>query len=244
MQIKMMKKLSLFVLFLAVIATACNNGTSTKSADAAYDYQKAKVKEVLQASSYTYLRVEKNGDDLWIAVDKQEFQPGETVYFEGGLEMNDFKSSELDRTFKTIYFVQDISTQPIRHDQPGGTKMDMNYDEPQHPVITKVDVNVDQAEGIIPIGDLYAKKADYSGKTVKVKGQVTKVNSGIMGRNWVHIQDGTSSGDDFDLTVTTNDQPAVGDVVIYSGVIGVDKDFGAGYTYDLILENAQPVKDE
>jgi len=98
---------------------------------------------------------------------------------------------------------------------------------------------VTKSQGGITIGELFANKKDYDGKTVRIRGKVVKVNSNIMGRNWVHLQDGTSAGDKFDLTVTTNESVNVGDVVTFEGVIALDKDFTAGYVYDVIMENAQ-----
>jgi hypothetical protein len=58
----------------------------------------------------------------------------------------------------------------------------------------------------------------------------------IMNRNWIHIQDGT--GDKLDLTVTTTENIALGSVVTLKGTIALDKDFGAGYRYDIIMEGA------
>jgi len=75
---------------------------------------------------------------------------------------------------------------------------------------------------------------------VVVRGQVVKANNAIMGRNWFHLQDGSGKADDGtnDLTITTEDVVTVGDIVTVSGTLTVDKDFGAGYAYDAIIENA------
>jgi len=78
-----------------------------------------------------------------------------------------------------------------------------------------------------------------SGKSIKVRGRVVKFNGGILGRNWIHIQDGTGSpkeGTD-DLTVTSDAAATVGSVVTFAGTIAVDKDFGAGYAYPVMLES-------
>lgn len=114
--------------------------------------------------------------------------------------------------------------------------------KPEKPVINKQDIKIDQPQGGTSIATLFAKKAEFAGKLITVRGQVTKVNAEIMGKNWVHIQDGTADGDHFDLTVTTGDVPNVGDVVTYSGTIALDKDFGYGYFYDVLLENAEVIK--
>ena len=233
----MMKKTKQLVLLLTIViaAISCQNNQAPNTNDVNEPgNHKAKVKEVVHTTSYSYLRLNENGDDLWIAVSKQDIQVGEIVYYLEGLKMEGFKSEELDRTFESVYFVQDISDQPI----PDAQQMVNGITEPQKPTLNKIDIAVDIPEGGISIGELYSNKAKYNGKSVTVRGQVTKVNEGIMGRNWIHIQDGTGGETNFDLTVTSDDIPNVGDIVNYWGVVAVDKDFGAGYYYELIVEEA------
>jgi len=108
------------------------------------------------------------------------------------------------------------------------------------PKIEKVDVNKFAAvAGGVTIADLYAKKTSFSGKTIKVKGQVTKFSPEIMNKNWVHLQDGTENGGKFDLTVTTDATVKVGDIVCFEGKITLDKDIGQGYFYDILMEDAK-----
>jgi hypothetical protein len=204
--------------------------------------------EVIQTSNYTYLRVEKNKQEQWIAVGKMEAKAGDVVYFEQGMEMTNFKSPELGRTFESVLFVNEISDKPLGGDimpkgmEGGSNSPEVHGTQPEKPVIEKVDVKVDLPAGGTAIGILYAKKADFTGKMVTVRGKVTKINAGIMGRNWIHIQDGTADGDKFDLTVTTQDEPKVGDIVTYTGTFTVNKDFGYGYSYEILVEDAQVVK--
>ena len=63
-----------------------------------------------------------------------------------------------------------------------------------------------------------------------------------MGKNWIHIQDGSGDSNNFDLTITTQDQAKVGDVVTFEGTIGTKKDFGYGYLYEVIMEDAKLLK--
>jgi hypothetical protein len=93
------------------------------------------------------------------------------------------------------------------------------------------------------IAEVYAKKADLAGKPVKVRGKVVKVSSGIMGKNWLHIQDGSGQAGGNDLTVTTMATADPGDTVVVSGKLTVAKDFGYGYKYDVIVEDAQVTKE-
>lgn len=83
-------------------------------------------------------------------------------------------------------------------------------------------------------------KAGLGGKTVSTQGKVVKVNNGIMGRNFVHVQDGTGDAakGTNNLIVTSKQTAAVGDQVSVSGVVVLNRDFGAGYTYPLLIEDA------
>jgi hypothetical protein len=77
-------------------------------------------------------------------------------------------------------------------------------------------------------------------KAVEVHGKVVKYNPDIMGKNWVHLRDGTGKADDGsnDILVTTMATTKVGDVVTASGTVRTDKDFGAGYAYKVLIEEA------
>ena len=79
---------------------------------------------------------------------------------------------------------------------------------------------------------------------MKVKGHVVKFTEAVMEKNWVHIQDGTKAGGDFDLTITTTNIVAVGDIAVFEGVVTLDKDFGYGYAYDVLLEEAVVLETE
>ncbi len=96
---------------------------------------------------------------------------------------------------------------------------------------------VEPAEGAIQIAELMNNRSQYEGKTVKVTGKCVKVNAEIMGRNWIHLQDG--SGENFDLTLTTDEAVEVGSIVTMEGTVALNKDFGAGYRYEVIMEDAK-----
>ncbi|MCF8412080.1 MAG: hypothetical protein K9G44_01595 [Melioribacteraceae bacterium] len=190
-----------------------------------------KVDEVIQSSSYTYVRGTDNGKETWLAITKQNVVEGETYYFTNSMEMNNFESKELGKTFESILFVdrlverigQTAQTPTSMHGKPDGGAMS--------------DIKIEKAEGGVTIAELFSNKTKYENKDVTVKGKVVKYNAGIMDRNWVHIQDGTKSGQSFDLTITTEAEVKVGDIVTFSGNVTLDKDFGYGYKYDLLLEN-------
>lgn len=108
--------------------------------------------------------------------------------------------------------------------------------------LEKANVSVVPCEGCLKIADLLAGKKDFAGKTVKIKGSVTKFNAEIMGKNWVHLQDGTESEGVYDLTVTTDKVVSVGDIVTFEGKIILDKDFGYGYFYSILMEDGKIVQ--
>jgi hypothetical protein len=224
-----------FLLFLVMAIFSCQNNKVVNTSDVdKTGNRKATIEEVLHTTTYSYLKLDEDGNELWIAVMKQDFKVGEVIYYLQGMKMDEFKSEELDRTFETVYFVQDISYEPITDTQ----QMVMGHTEPRKPHLKKIDLEIELPEGAVSIGQLYSEKNKYNGKSVTVKGQVTKVNTGIMGRNWIHIQDGTGGETNFDLTITSDDIPEVDEIVTYWGVVAVDKDFGAGYTYEIIVEEA------
>jgi len=103
-------------------------------------------------------------------------------------------------------------------------------------------IKVDKAKGAdaYTVSETYEMAGTLDKKTVSVRGKVVKVSKGIMGKNWVHLQDG--SGDSGkgtnNLVITTQDVPKVGDVVTAKGILYKDKDFGAGYLYKVIVEEA------
>lgn len=240
---------SLFIILAILIGfTGCvkKNKVPTAQQSANPAMHEVKVQEVVQTSNYTYLKVTDNGAENWIAVTRQEAAAGEVYYYDQALEMKNFKSKELDRTFETIYFVQGISKEPISAAPAQGMGgMGGNMPEGHSGKAAdsqKEGISVAPAEGSVSISQLYAARNDYSGKKIKMRGQVVKVNDEVMGKNWIHIQDGTKDGENFDLTITTLDKVTVGEVVTFEGTITLKKDFGYGYFYELIMEEATLVK--
>lgn len=194
-----------------------------------------KILEVIQASSYTYLKVKEDGNEYWIATIKEDAREGDKYSYGEGLEMVNFRSEELDRTFPVILFVnEDGGFGQEETPEPAGMGAPVSMGKPR--VDQAVNTVIAQSEGGISIGELYKNRDAYSGKKIRVKGKVVKINPEVMDRNWVHIQDGTSDGDYFDLTVTTLETVVVDDIVEFEGTIVLNKDFGAGYVYEVIME--------
>jgi len=88
------------------------------------------------------------------------------------------------------------------------------------------------------VAELYAGKKDLNGRKIVIRGRVVKFTPNIMGKHWVHIQDGTGTAESYDLTVTTKDRVKVGDTVVVTGTLTADKNLGSGYFYPVLIEEA------
>jgi len=231
-----------FILISAIVSLflfSCQGNSGNAKSEADVGNQKVTVLDAVQTSAYTYLYVNDNYAEYWIAVRSMEAREGEEYYIAGILEMDNFYSKELDRNFEKIWFVSEISKKPISlhngEGQMGGAQM---HQDEKATSDTKKEISLPSLEGSIKIAGLYASREKYSNQDVKLVGEVTRFNSGIMNRNWVHIQDGSDHNGNYDLTATTSDFVNVGDQVIVEGRLTLDKDFGSGYFYSLIVENA------
>jgi len=194
------------------------------------------VREQIPVSPYVYLRVETADGELWAAVAEAPFTVGSPVTIYNALPMEQFASATLQRTFDRIYFG---ALEPVVSAAHGGSG-----------AMAGAPLSPDAAVGIIEpasgenartISALWLSMDRLAGTTVAVRGVVVKYNGGVMGKNWIHLQDG--SGDPtigtHDLTVTSLDAAAVGDTITVTGVVRTKVDVGAGYTYPLLLEDAK-----
>jgi starvation-inducible outer membrane lipoprotein len=194
------------------------------------------VQEAIEAGAYTYLKVSGNKGEQWLAVPKMKAKPGDIFYYsEQGLPMRDFKSKELDKTFELVWFLNRVYDNP---DDIKKATMPKSHSQGSNLVVKKEELNVEQVEGGITIAELLSNKKKYEGQKVKIRGKVVKFNANIMKTNWIHIQDGTEHDGKYDLVVTSNAKFKVGDVVTISGKVTLDKDFGHGYFYEVIIEDA------
>ena len=98
---------------------------------------------------------------------------------------------------------------------------------------------IQKPDGGTTVAEIVTGRAGLSGKEVAVSGKVVKYNSGVMNKNWLHIRDGSGSAGSNDLTITTDATAKVGDTVLVKGKVATDRDFGAGYKYGVIIEDAQ-----
>lgn len=184
------------------------------------------VQEILNTDKYTYLRVTEEKEEKWIAITRRDIKKGGTYFYRGGLLKQHFQSNEFNRVFETLYLVGDF----------WGGEEGAATASPATATAESPTGVISPAAGAVSIANLVANLQRYQGKKVAVTGKCVKINPMIMGRNWLHIQDGT--GKDLELTVTTNEMVPIGSVVTLEGTFALNKDFGAGYRYDYILEGA------
>ena len=229
-------RISILLMVAFLTLTSCGDEQSSNTATAQSNVHEVVVKEVLHTTNYTYLFVTENNTENWLAVPRMDdAKAGETYYHDGGMLMKGFASKELNRTFEEVYFlggVRETLEKPVvnmNNVHAHGT----NKDE-----TTQKEIKVENVEGAITIAELIENKDKYSGKKVTIRGEVTKFNEAIMNKNWIHLQDGSNFNGEFDLTVTSDVKANVGDVITIEGTVSLDKDFGYGYSYKILVEDA------
>ena len=202
----------------------------------AADELSGKVVETMDSAGYTYALIAKGDKKTWVAVPQTKITKGQTITFRPGFEMTNFKSKTLNRTFDSIIFSAGVAAGPSSEDSAAGDKSMGSL------VLPAEKIKVDKASGpnAYTISEIYKNATKLDKKEVSVRGKVVKVSTGIMNMTWLHLQDG--SGDPkkggYDLVITTQNTPAVGDIVTATGTIAKDKDFGSNYKYKVIMEKA------
>lgn len=254
------------VLILPLFLVACGDAKATAGGDAARPASApaaapadpatagnpsvtGTVLETMDAGAYTYVRLKTKEGEIWAAVNQTALKPGAEISIENAMWMENFESKTLNRKFETILFGT--------LGGPGGAADAAAVLPPGHPATAPGapasadtamlgDVKVDKATGKDgrTVAEIWADRAKLNGVEVVVRAKVVKFNAQIMGRNWIHLRDGSGSAEkgDNDLTVTTTDVVAKGDVVSVRGKVAVDRDFTAGYAYPVLIEEARVIK--
>ena len=201
-----------------------------------------KIIQTMDSGGYTYLLIDSKGERIWAAISSSPVSMGQMVTVKPGSTMFNFTSKGLNRTFDRIIFSEGIE------DKGGAAnvvkaKTTAGSSGAAVP-FSKLSVEKATGPAAYRIAALYAN-AKLNGKKVRVRGKVVKVSTGIMDRNWIHIQDGTGSPQkkNHNLVVTSKDLPDVGDIVTITGTLIRNKDFGSGYKYDVIVEKGTIVKE-
>ncbi len=243
---------------------------------------KGKVLETMDVGGYTYVEIDDDKGPAWVAIPQTKIEKGQDVSVTHGMEMRNFESKTLGRTFDSIIFTGGLGDKKAPAAQGSGAQADPHANVPNAPPISggaaggsfsealqaegaaggpstagqgqatggskaamvpSSEVKVEKAEGenAYTVGELFEKKLELNNKKVLVRGKVVKVSPMIMGKNWLHIQDGTgdAANKTHDLVVTTLAEAEKDSVVVVEGTLYADRDFGAGYKYNVIVEEAE-----
>jgi len=224
-----------------------------------------KVVETQDVSPYTYVRLDNGaGTEIWAAVPQARLEIGEDIALQGGVEMTNFSSKTLNRTFASIIFASgfvrgsESMTLQAAGVTDGGVPDAAQSGVSPHGMaaqssggssraivsFTGVKVEKSTAQNGYTVAEIFDKAVSLNNRKVTVKGQVVKISSNIMGKNWFHIQDGTGdpAKNTHDLVVTSSAMVEKGAIVSLEGVLAADKDFGFGYKYDVLIEDAVVVR--
>jgi len=208
------------------------------------------VEETLNAGAYTYLRLKTANGEVWAAVPKATVKNGASVTILNPAEMVNFESKTLNRKWERILFgtlAPDAAPAPADADSAARDQatrqMASEHSKAASGPSDVGDVKVSKAPGSDgkTVAEVFAERAALKDKNVSVHATVVKFLPGIMGKNWIHLRDGSGTHDkkDDDLTVTTMETAKPGDVVTVRGPVHLDRDFGAGYSYTVIVEDAK-----
>lgn len=216
------------------------------------------VTETFDGGGYTYMKLDTSSGEKWAAIGQASVKVGDTVNLKPGPVMRDFHSRTFDRTFPEIIFSSGLvggdaagggmpssfgaALQGEGAGMPPGVGMDQVSGGSTQAVTPLQEISIEKAEGEngYTVEEVFSQAADLAGKKVKIRGKAVKFSPNIMGKNWIHIQDGTGNpmSNSHDLVVTTSDMAETNSVIVIEGVLAKDKDFGAGYMYNVIVEEA------
>lgn len=232
-------------LALALLLSACGGAdeaaqqTSRPVQLSSPSSHEGEVVTTMDSGGYTYVEVKTEEGTIWAAGPPTKIEAGQHVVIQSSMLMQNFESESLDRTFEEIYFVDGFDR------SSGGEAARDTTLPPGHPVVGsggdryEPKIDIAKADGGYTIAEIWERQEELRGKELVVRGQVTKFLPDIMKRNWLHIADGSGMGATSDLTITTDQTVKIGDVVLVRGTLSRNKDFGAGYRYDVILEDAR-----
>jgi len=232
----------------ALTAVSCSKAKEAKPAEAAQPDAKAPLEgtvlEAIPASPYTYFRLKTATGEVWAAVPAADIKVGSTIKVLVQLKMDNFESPSLHRKFDAVYMGTLPGSGPAGPSAgtpPAGMPATAMPAAPAGPVVPDEKVAKATGPNARTIAELYAGSKDLAGKAAVIQGKVVKYNEGILGKNWVHLRDGSGSAPskDNDVTVTTLDKVKVGDIITVKGTVRLDKDLGMGYKYPVLLEDAK-----
>jgi hypothetical protein len=223
-------KTLLVALALALVAHA--SPACAQTASPAVPPLRGEVLEVLDGGAFTYLRLKTADGETWAAVKRSAVATGARVTLDDPLPMQNFESKALQRKFDVLVFGTLVDVEGGAVSTVPGTPAQRIPDV----------VTVPRADGpdARTVAEVYAGRLALKDRPVAIRARVAKVTVGVMNRNWIHLQDGSGSAADGsdDLVATSAEEPTVGEVVVARGVVRADVNFGSGYAYRVLVEDA------
>jgi len=251
-------------LFLLFTVYTCFNPASAGAFAKNSQTSSGTVIETMNSSGYTYMLIESNGEKTWIAIPETKIEKGAKVTCESGMVMKNFNSKTLNRTFDSIIFSSGIvgekdmqaHAQATNDSFSAAVKTEQSTTGRTAPPTMAIGASGGSLGAITPFKEITVAKTDapngytveelfsqakkLNGQKIALRGIVTKVSANIMGRNWIHLQDGTGDPmhNTHDIVATSSDLPKVNSEITIEGVVAAEKDFGSGYKYAVIIEEA------
>ncbi len=244
----MKNKVIAIIFAVTLVVSACTGNSKNEENKTASNVSSNHIKTVgvkvlkeKEVPNYSYMFVSDKGNNYWIAASKMQVKVGDSVYYNGAIQMNNFKSATLDTTFETIFFVNKCSTSKadLANEAFSGVISSFHKSAEKDKVVK---VNLKKNKGELTIADLFKDKDKYNGKVVTIRGVVVKYLPEIMNKNWIHLQDGTEYSGNNEIVITTLDKTEKGKTVTFKGKLSTNVDFGYGYKYNVIIQNAHLVK--
>ncbi len=201
------------------------------------------VLETMNSGGYSYVLVETEQDRRWLAVPQTVVQVGDTIQASQGMPMPDFESKSLNRSFDIVYFLgglENLSAPAVPENRSTGALPSGHPSIDGSSEIPPADIDVAELKSGQNIAYVHANKSTLAGQQISLRGEVVKYNANILGWNFIHIQDGSGDVADGsnDLTVTSKAATVVGETLVVTGTIILNKDFGYGYTFPVMMEGA------
>ena len=235
--------LSFFLLATLAIPAAAND---IKSEAAESGLISGTVIATHTAGRYTYIQLTQDPDqkEVWLAA-AIDAAVGDRIEYQGGVPMTAFHSETLNRTFDNILFVSAIRKVTGEAQQANKDTVSVPNDD-FHRQLTpnQAKITLPTAEEIKrsaterSIGEIFADLDTLNGKTIGLKAKVIKVGSGILGKNWITLSDGTGKAPENKLLATTKQVVQIGSTLSVKGVLKTNVDLGSGYKYKAVLEEA------
>ncbi len=228
----MIKKIVISTLLSSAIAFAAQG-----------DIHTAKVIESQFAGIYTYIKVDENNKQYWIAVTKTDVKVGDSIKFKEQIVMKNFKSTALKKTFDEVMFA-DLANKEGVYGADNIHGIHGNMIKKRLQTAPKPDVKFndglvtsdEKAIAVTKISELYANKDKYKNKNVTIQGRALEVSNKVMGNTWIKIYDGSDSV--IFRSPNEDEKIAVGSKVEATATINTDVDFGHGFKYQVLGVNA------